>query len=211
MSPLLNALKYIIGSIKYMPQCSFPRQMGYVRHPSQLPNMSDMKIKVWVLICIYRVTDKPLPCQKYKTISSDSINVDQGRPYTHVCYRYYSAVGSILLCVYQQQERHSEIAELERPTTCTDHSFRIYTPYVLACCMQIHMDKFCRELCLVEIVSAGSVPPGAYPACDRENMIEMAQDLLRMRCWSHLAQEMQKLTVNNHMNAWVYRRLRLIA
>ena len=66
-----------------------------------------------------RAIHTPNVCQIYQIIPPDSEDIDRGR-LPHLSH------GRRSCHVYQQQERHHEIAELDRPTTCSDHTYRNY-------------------------------------------------------------------------------------
>ena len=88
------------------------------------------EIMVRILMCTSRATYPPYPCPKYQTIPPESEDIDRGRA-SHLTCMSDIIRPPVLSHICQKHERHLKIAELVRPTTCSDHAYRCYPPDAL--------------------------------------------------------------------------------
>ena len=110
--------------------------------------------------CKYRVTHMPYQWQKYQIIPSDSIDINNDRPPYLTC-RGGTFCRRTCHMLYKRNEGHLKMEELVRPTTCSDLTNRYYPLDALIQRIAMRLGRQRRWLGLVEIVSAGNVPPGA--------------------------------------------------
>jgi len=132
----------------------------------------------WIHQCIYRVTHTPYQCQMHQSIPLDSADISHDRPPYRTCTAGTIWPPVLSHMLYQRNEGYLKMEELVRPTTCSDVTHRYYPPDALIWRIGMRLGNQRRWLGLVEIVSAGSVPPGAVRRTIKSTWSKMARDVL---------------------------------